>query len=218
MKKLPLIVLCILVTGTLQAQKKKASPKVKPLKVEEMGKVVVGIHAGLSLTGLLYEASERDIDSIKYKTSVKPAYQITCDYFVSNKISIGFFSSIQPFRVDISHWEFDTINPKHIDDLQAKIKRIYVGGKFLYHFKNTTKVDIYSGIRVGALFWNNKLPSTDPQFINTFNDEFPMFNRPSIGIIPIGFRVKFTPQIAANFEINASSPHLFSFGGAYTLD
>ena len=131
MKKLSLIVLCILVTGTLQAQKKKASPKVKPLKLEEMGKVVVGIHAGLSLTGLLYEASERDIDSIKYTTSVKPAYQITCDYFVSNKITIGFFSSIQPFRVDISHWEFDTINPE-IQNQNISLVKIFLNHQVLY--------------------------------------------------------------------------------------
>ncbi len=217
MKKISWIILCILVSSTLRAQKKNTQAKVKPLKVDEKGKAVAAINVGLSATGVFYEALERDTVTIKYTTSVKPALQGTLDYFLSNKVTIGFFFSVQSFRIDISHWEFDSTNHRSVDDLQAKLRRSYIGGKLLYHFKNTEKIDIYSGIRVGVLFWNKKLPSTDPNFVTSLNNEFLMINRPSIGIVPIGIRVKFAPQIAANLELNACAPHIFSFGVSYTL-
>jgi len=219
MKKIILVVLSLSLLTSLWAQKKTPTPKIKAKKVEEIGKMVVGIHAGLSLSGFYNEALEADTVTMQYTTSVKPALQATFDYFLTNKVTLGFFFSVQPVRVDISHWQFDTLNPnKSIDNLQAKLRRTYVGGKLLYHFKNTEKIDIYSGLRAGALFWNNKYPSTDPAFISSLKGEFVMINRPSVGIIPIGMRIKFTPQIAANFEINASAPHVFSFGACYTIN
>lgn len=218
MKKIAFI-LCLLVSISTLAQKKKPTEKVKPKRVEEQGKLVAGIHAGISLSGIAYEALERDTATISYTTSVKPAVQGTLDYFLSNKVTIGFFFSVQQMKINISHWEYgDTLNPTKMHDKVAKMNRTYIGGKFLYHFKNTEKIDIYSGLRAGLLFWNNKLPSSDPLFATSLEDELlPQLNRPSIGLIPIGFRFKFTPQIAANLEINASSPHLFSFGGCYTF-
>ncbi|MFM9944066.1 MAG: hypothetical protein ACKVQB_02415 [Bacteroidia bacterium] len=213
-KKLKLIILSLLFVASTQAQEKKI--KEKPKKLEEKGNSVLGVHAGLSLTGLLYDA-DKDSDSIKFIANSKPAFQVTFDNFYSNKITFGFFGSIQPFRVDISYWEYDTINPKRIEDSQAKMKRIYIGGRVLYHYKNTSKVDIYSGVRAGVLFWNKKLPSADPEFVSSFKDEFPMYNLPRLGIIPIGLRVKFSPQFSANFELSTLSPHLFSFGACYTL-
>lgn len=218
MKRLIIFIFSFLILTSVEAQRKKGTEKVKPKRVEEVGNKVVGIHAGISLTGLAYEALERDDDTVKYTTSVKPAFQLTYDYFYSNKITVGLFTSIQPYRVDISYWQYgDTVNPKTIEDLQAKMHRFYIGGKLLYHFKNTEKIDIYSGVRGGLLFWNKKLPSTDPAFVTSFEDEILMMNRPALGIIPLGFRIKFTPQFAANIEFNASAPHLFSFGGCYTF-
>ncbi len=216
MKKLVFIILSLFVLNTLQAQKKQGNGKVKSNKVEEKGKMVLGIHAGLSLTGLLYEV-DKDSDTIKYIANSKPAFQISFDKFISNKVSIGFFTSLQSFKVDISYWDYDTINPKRIENLQAKMKRIYVGGRFLYHYKNTEKVDIYSGVRAGLLFWNNRLPSTDPIFVTDFEREFPKLNRPSIGLIPIGFRIKISPQISANAELGVFAPHILSFGVSYTF-
>ncbi len=216
-KNLIFIILTFFVCHSLQAQKKPKEVKKKPERMEEAGHNILGLHAGLSLTGLLYEALSSDTIGKVYNTSVKPAIQFTWDHFINNKISVGLFGSVQPFRVDISSWKFDTLQPKEIVDLQAKMRRVYIGGKALYHFKNTSKVDIYSGIRAGVLFWNNKLPSTDPAFVSDFNDDFPRLNRPSIGLIPIGFRIKLHPQFAANIEINASAPHLLSFGACYTL-
>lgn len=218
MKKLILLISCLFFLTTVEAQRKKGTEKIKPKRVEEAGNKIIGVHAGISLTGLAYEVLERNDDTVQYTTSVKPAFQITYDYFYSNKITVGLFGSVQPFRVDISNWQYgDTLNPKNIENLQAKMHRFYLGGKILYHFKNTEKIDIYSGVRGGILFWKKKLPSTDPAFVSSFEDEILMMNRPALGIIPLGFRIKFTPQFAANIEFNASAPHLFSFGGSYTF-
>ena len=218
MKKIILIVLCTISVYTLNAQRKKGSEKVKPQRVEEKGKMLAGIHAGLSLTGLLYEAMDIHADTQICNSHSKVAVQGTFDYFVSNKITVGLFGSIQPFRVDITYWEYgDTLNPKIIEDIQIKMTRIYLGGRFLYHYKNTEKIDIYSGLRAGYLFWNRKIPSSDQDFITDFEEEFIMISRPAIGLIPIGLRIKFSPQFAANVELNAGAPHLFSFGALYAF-
>jgi hypothetical protein len=213
-----LVITLLLISGNIFAQNKELPKKQKPAMLDEKGNFVFGLNAGLSLTGLLYE-TDRDSDTIKYFASSRPALQLNIDYFASNKISIGFFSSLQAFKVDISHWEYgDSLHPKRTEDKQAKMKRIYIGGKVLYHYKNNSKVDVYSGIRAGLLFWNTKLPLNDNEFVTDFKNEFPMINRPSITIIPIGFRVKFTEQFAANIEFNATAPHLFAFGASYLLD
>ncbi len=195
---------------------KKSNKKPKTIQLDEKGKKTVGIHAGLSLTGVLYDAMMSDTITKQYTTNVKPAFQFTYSEFINKKSSFGFFTSIQPFKVDIAHWQYgDSLSPSKIDNLHIKMKRVYFGGTWLYHFKNTAKVDMYIGIRAGLLFWNKKYDTKDTAFIRAFKDEFLMLNRPALNFIPLGMRIKLTPEFAANFEINVGSPHLLSFGCSY---
>ncbi len=209
-------ILCFLFVTPSHAQKKNEPKKPKPIQLDETGLRMVGIHAGLSLTGVLYDAMKGDTITKLYTTDVKPAFQLTYDKIKSKKTSLGFFASIQPFKVDISHWEYgDTLKPSKIDNLHVSMKRIYLGGKCLYHYKNTAKVDMYIGIRAGGLFWNKKYNTQDTGFINAFKEEFLMLNRPALNFIPLGMCIKFTPEFVANIEINAGAPHLLSFGCSY---
>ena len=185
-------------------------------KAEEKGKAVAGLYFGLSFTGLLFDA-DADNDSVHYIANSKPAIQASIDYFTSNKFSIGLHTSIQTFKVDVLSWDYldQNGNLKNLKDVQAKMKRFYIGTRLLYHYKNTGKVDLYSGVRAGLLLTNQKFTTNDPNFISDFGTAFPMLNRPSLGIIPIGARIKFNPQFAANFELNLGAPHFISLGASY---
>lgn len=195
---------------SVEAQKKE--------RLDETGNKVVGFGAGLSLTGLYLEADYNN-DTIDYISNARVALQAHFDYFTSKKISIGVQSSIQNFKVYVNSWDFETKSgtPRTVENVSVNMNRVYVGARILLHYKNTTKLDVYSGIRAGAVYWSKKFSIDDNEFEKEFQEEFPFNTRQSIGLIALGSRVKFTPEIAAQIELNIGAPYLFAFGASYTF-
>lgn len=186
--------------------------------VNETGNTILGLNAGFSATGLIY-GLDRNTDTIDYQSDSRPAFQASVDYFTSKRFTIGFQASVQNFEVLIKHWEFENTNNQisTVTDGSAKMRRLYLGARLLLHHKNTEKLDVYSGLRIGAINWNRQINVNTANFEQEFLEEFPQPNRFAIGILALGFRVKFNPQLAFNFDLNLGAPHVFSFGLNYAL-
>lgn len=187
-------------------------------RIDETGNKIVGFGAGLSLTGIYLEQDYNN-DTIDYISNAKVALQAHLDYFTSKKISIGIQSSIQNFKVFVNSWDFESKSgtPRTVENVSVNMNRVYFGARILLHYKNTTKLDVYSGIRAGAVYWSKKFSVEDNEFEKEFEVEFPFNTRQSVGLIALGSRVKFTPEIAANIEFNIGAPYLFAFGASYTF-
>jgi len=187
-------------------------------RIDETGNKIVGFGAGLSLTGIYLEQDYNN-DTINYVSNAKVALQAHFDYFATKKISIGLQSSIQNFKVFVNSWDF--VNkagmPRTLENVSVNMNRVYIGARILLHYKNTNKLDVYSGIRAGAVYWTKKFSIEDNEFEKEFEVEFPFNTRQSVGLIALGSRVKFTPEIAANIELNIGAPYLFAFGASYTF-
>jgi len=214
MKRFTLVALLILISTTLFSQKTKKQRST--VKVDETGKNIFGVHFGLSFTGLLFD-TDQDNDTIHYIANSKPAFQATFDCFTGPKFSFGLHGSIQSFKVDVISWDFRDGNGnfRNVQDLQAKMKRFYIGTRLLYHYRNTEKTDFYTGLRIGYVHINKNYGSKDVGFIKAFDTQFQTINRPSIGIVIFGARFKFKQNFGANIELNQGAPHLFSFGASY---
>jgi|JI6StandDraft_1071083.scaffolds.fasta_scaffold24025_2 hypothetical protein len=186
--------------------------------VNETGNTILGLNAGFSATGLIY-GLDRNTDTINYQADSRPAFQASVDYFTNKRFSVGFQASVQNFEVLIKHWEFENTNNQisTVTDGSAKMRRLYLGARLLLHHKNSEKLDVYSGLRIGAINWKRQINVKTANFEQEFINEFPQPNRFAIGILALGFRVKFNPQLAVNFDLNLGAPHVFSFGLNYAL-
>ncbi len=209
MRNVVLLLACFAITSAFSQKKER---------LDETGNKIVGFGAGLSLTGIYLEQDYNN-DTIDYVSNAKVALQAHFDYFTNKKISIGVQSSIQNFKVFVNSWDFESKSgtPRTVENVSVNMNRVYVGARILLHYKNTKKLDVYSGIRAGAVYWSKKFSIDDNEFEKEFEVEFPFNTRQSIGIIALGSRVKFTPEIAANIELNIGAPYLFAFGASYTF-
>lgn len=75
-----------------------------------------------------------------------PVGQITYSYFVNPQVSIGAAGSYQFFRFNL------TISP-NIDAVDVDLHRMNAGLRFLYHYMNTDKINLYSGAKLGLTVW-----------------------------------------------------------------
>ena len=208
-KLIPIAALFLLFNFNAQSQK----------FVNETGHIIFGLNAGFSATGLIY-GLDQNSDTINYQANSRPAIQASVDYFTNNRFTIGFQASMQNFEVLIRHWEFENTSNQisTVTDGSAKMNRFYFGTRMLLHYNNTEKLDVYSGLRIGAIHWRSNLNVKTANFEEEFKNEFPQRNRIAIGILALGFRVKINPQFAVNLDLNFGAPHVFSFGLNYSLE
>ena len=185
MKKLLFLAcLAVILNGTLQAQ-------------NEDYKSTICVNGGFSLVGSL-------ISAVNGQTSSMPAIQATYDYGVAKWFSLGAAVSYQSMKIDYSDVNFG--------DYNTTLKRLNFGMRALFHYANSGKVDLYSGLRLGYTNWNVSSNSTDPEY-----DPNSVFSGGGFApqVVLFGFRGYFTDHIGLNSELTAGAPHYFSVGLNY---
>ena len=177
----------------------------------------LGVGAGLSLSGLQFSKDQHS-DTVSYTASTGVTWTANGDYFVNDKVSLGVQTSMQRSEVFIQSWLIAGSDGtlEFIENSNVRLTRVYLGTRTLFHYKNTSKTDLYSGIRAGTVFWLKKWPDNQA-FRSVFGREFPAFNHLSLGIIAFGCRYKITPRLAAAAELNLGAPYLITAGGSFTL-
>lgn len=153
-----------------------------------------------SVTSLQQDSSTTTGD-ITWKShgSSKPAIQLTYDFALSNKFSVGLAYSYQRFILDVP------------DFVYLDSKRNNIAVRFLWHYVQNERLDMYAAARLGMTYWNENYDYTyDP------ND---MIEKRKL-IAPqlaLGTRYYITPNIGLSIEAAFGAPHYLSFGANYRL-
>lgn len=208
MKKLNLLIIVLLISATTFAQR-------------ESGEKVASLNIGYSLTGGVIKAlGNADVTSTdsfgvgSIDMTTTPAISLAFDYGIGEVFSIGAMYSFQSFSGDIKDYTFiDTDGNTKTESVNFGLSRNNIALLPRFHYRiSNDNIDIYSGLRLGYLFWGGNATSTDPDF-NEFDDF--QGGRINVGIVPIGGRFYFSDNIGANFEIALGAPYIASVGAQY---
>jgi hypothetical protein len=182
------------------------------------GQSVLGFHAGYSLLGALVKSAEDAIDltgSADVKATGTPALQLAFDYGMTQRVSIGVAAAFQTFGVKADNYTYTNAAGETItENAKANSTRMSFAIRTLFHYGNSDRLDMYSGLRLQRVQWSSSLDSTDPDF--GIGDDFDA-GRFGLGIIPFGLRYYFTDALGAGFELMWGAPYLASLNVNYRL-
>lgn len=163
----------------------------------ETYKSTICVNGGFSLVGTIISAANGETTSV-------PAIQVTYDRGISNWFSLGGAVSYQSMKIDYTDVDFG--------NYKTSLNRLNFALRALFHYANSGKVDLYSGLRLGYTNWNVSSTSTDPDY-----DPESVFKGGGFApqVILFGFRGYFTDHIGLNSELTVGAPHYFSIGLNY---
>ena len=159
-------------------------------------KSVVSVGVGSSLFGGLMrvlEVAEND----SYSYSQTPVLGASYDYGVTDFLSVGVSGTYQGFFLKA-------------DDGTATLLRLNGAARVLFHYVNNDKLDLYSGVRLGATGYDFDSTSADPTLDGFADDNSGFHFRTQV--VAFGMRGYFTDNIGANLEFTIGSPY-FLMGG-----
>ena len=209
MKKINLLLICLM-AGTLVVNAQNRA-----------GEKVVSLNIGYSLTGGIIKSAGKtgsalndSIEAESMSISTIPAISVAFDYGIGEVFSIGVMYSIQSFSGDIKNYSYTDINSvTKTESVNFSLLRNNISILPRFHYKIENKnIDLYSGLRLGYIFWGANIDATDPNF-----DKLDKFagGRPNFGIVPIGARFYFNENFGGNFEVAIGAPYIASVGAQY---
>jgi opacity protein-like surface antigen len=171
--------------------------------------------AGFSLAGALFDALGAG-GTGEVTTNSLPAIQLNYDYALTPRVSAGLAFSYQGFGFDVNDYQYlDQDFNLVTEDFSADLQRTNIALRVLFHYGNSEKLDMYSGVRVGMTNWVSKINSSDP------NNDF--FGADLSGwsfapqLIGFGMRYYVTDNIGLSLETALGAPHFLSIGANYRL-
>ncbi len=187
-------------------------------------KVIVGFHTGYSpvslleniITGINVENSRDNIDA-----SLTPALQLTADFSLNRFVSLGLAVSHQTVSIDATDFNFIDIDTglDRIATFQTTFRRSQVAIRSLYHYVNSEKIDLYSGLRLGWVtrsfndFEGEDIEGITEEIFNPDTRPSPFIGGAfSFSITAFGMRYFFADNIGAGFEINLVNPYIANVG------
>ena len=186
---------------------------------------VMNVHAGSSLVGgalnlILGNGGEIDTDTTNgfieinnSRVSGGRALVLGFDYSTSSRWSIGGFISTQR-RHGTTEFSYADNNRVLTETVKFDLRRNSIGFNTKLHYGSSERIDLYSGARLGWLFWTNKIESPSGQF-DLFNDL--ITSRPFFGLTAFGARIYPTDYIGLNFELNLGAPNIIGLGAVIKL-
>jgi hypothetical protein len=177
------------------------------------GTSVATLGLGYSLVNNLFKAGLETYPEITV-TSV-PTIAVTYDFALTDNFSIGVAGAYQSIGGEINNTYTDGNQVEQTELAKANYSRMNIAIRPLFHYGNSDKLDMYSGLRVGYLFKTLTVDSDDPdaQIEDDLNDF--VGNRFSLGLVPFGMRYFFTDNIGINMDIQIGTPYVVSGGIAF---
>ena len=224
MKKIILsLVLITLLNQAFSQEDENPKPKKKKPNKEFKQETYVGFQLGISLVGILNnglrEMQDTSLGYYKYTGKSSPVIGFAADVFISKRVSAGINFSFQNLKMDIDSWLYidNYLYQKVNYNNKANLTRTYIGGKLLFHYVNNSRADIYSGIKLGIIRWNMRLNNNIPELREQIYSDLIYLNRPAIGLVPCGFRVKIKEKFAICSEFTLGAPNFLSAGITYQI-
>ena len=144
-----------------------------------------------------------------------PALQLAYTYRLYNRVSLGVGLSRQVFSIRYRNYEYEEGGRTLLDNFTTYIRRFNVGALALVHYNRGSKLELYSGVRLGITRWTFDTSAQDINYTIGRFLSFALGTQPSLQLILIGGNTYFTPHLGANFELGIGAPHLFSAGVGY---
>ena len=166
------------------------------------GQSTIGVQTGFSLASALFSLSEIDAN---VDASTPPAVQLTYDYALTDRLSLGGGVSYQNFKLAYTGYG----DAK--ESFDVRLSRFNLGIRALFHYGNSETMDMYSGLRIGLSNWSLDVGTDDPNF------DPPKANGPAFApqLVLFGIRGYFTENLGIGGELAAGAPHLVSLGVYY---
>ncbi len=136
------------------------------------------------------------------------------DYGLSSRWSLGGFVSTQRRHGSTEFSYEDQSSSIQTETVKFNLRRNSIGFTPKLHYGNKERFDLYSGVRLGWLFWVNSIESESGKF-DLFDDI--ITSRPFFGLTAFGARVYPTENIGLNFELNLGAPNIIGFGAVVKL-
>lgn len=200
--------ICIIVFasfGTLSAQNDTLRHTVSATTAFSIVPLIVGLNTISSI------GHSNDIPYLTSFTS-SPAIQLTYDYTLNKRISIGAAASCQQFKatyemlVTSSDNYLETANRTYSET----VYRNNISARILFHSYNSTSIDLYSGLRAGCTFW-----LAGDRSDSTFIGEYEPAARFAPQLILLGARGYITPHFGLGTELCIGSPYYIAAGLNY---
>jgi len=142
----------------------------------------ISLQAGSSFLGLVVNQLNVSNYASLNSSFASPVGQLTYNYFIEPKFSLGAVVSYQYYSFDL---QISTV-----DAFEAKLNRISAGIRASFHYVNTDKLNLYSGLKIGGTFWKlNAKSDALKQFLTLLPVRIPI--NPEISLYQIGF----SPQL-----------------------
>ena len=145
-----------------------------------------------------------------------PALQLSYTHRFYNRISLGVGISRQVFSIRYRNYEYEGEGGMTLlDNFTTYVRRFNIGGLALLHYNPGSKLELYSGLRLGISRWTFDTNAKDINYTIGKFLSFALGTQFAPQIILIGGNTYFTPHLGANFEVGIGAPHLISLGVAY---
>jgi hypothetical protein len=175
-------------------------------------KNVMSFNLGYSFFNSAAKLAKSNSGSTATASSI-PTLQASFDHGFSEWFSLGGALSYNSGTSSDSNFSLiDSTGATQSGSYDLKISRITVTARMLFHYGNTGKLDMYSGIRLGAGIWSTGLTSTIPNLSTT---DLPGGGRakgtgalPTVQFIPFALRGYVTENLGLGFETAIGSPYM----------
>lgn len=152
-----------------------------------------------------------------------PTIQIAYDYALKNWISIGGAASYNSLQMEFTNLNYTGSDGERITGNGGfRAGRTSFNMRTLFHYGNTGRIDMYSGVRLGLSVWRAKsIGNLQGENIDGQIKNINLTGLRGTGVLPqfaltvFGLRGYFNDNLGAGFEINAGSPYVISAGLNY---
>ena len=174
------------------------------------GTSVATVGLGYSFFNNIIKTSLESYTDVEVKSV--PTIAFSFDHSLTDNFSIGLAGAYQSVTGEFTNTYFDENLVSQTELAKTSISRINIAIRPLFHYGNSDKLDMYSGLRVGYLIRNVTADSDDPNA--DFSDEFDG-NRFALGLVPFGFRYFFSDNLGINMDLQLGTPYVVSGGIAF---
>jgi hypothetical protein len=184
---------------------------------------VVSANLGANAFGLLkglVTAANEDLGGTTTMTAT-PTFALSYDYGVNKWFSIGAHAAFNSLSIKTDRIE-DANGSVKTGDLKVTASRIPIQARALFHYGNSGRLDMYSGLSLGGSIWSGKASgSLVTEFENS--EDNPFRGVRSSGFLPTGQLILFglrgyiTENIGIGFESTIGSPYFASLQLNYRL-
>jgi hypothetical protein len=180
----------------------------------------ISVNAGLNAISLFPGLVNSASDETGVKLSATPSFQVSYDFALAKWFSLGAagsFNTVKSTGTGFSYTDTET-GKTGVGNYDYKGTRMTFAVRALFHYGNSDKLDMYSGLRVGIKRWNNTLTATGTlKDVLTPNGVWPSLNGLNAQVIPFGLRYYVTNNLGLGFETAFGAPYFAALQVNYRL-